>query len=187
MFYSLSLYSVQIQLDEVEVLTGEEGQEAIYVQRAKLFKYAETLLNKGTGILEWLERGVGDAKILKCPESGKLRFLMRQEKTMKVISNHVIDPRIVLTTNAGSTRSWVWVAYDFAEGDLEETTFAIRLKTDEIAQEFKTAYDAAIAEMAKLEAGEDAASSGEADEAAEALAGLSTGETKEEEAEEKAE
>jgi Ran-binding protein 1 len=46
---------------------------------------------------------------------------MRQDKTMKVICNHVLDPRIVLAPNAGCTdRSWVWTAFDFAEGVLEE-------------------------------------------------------------------
>lgn len=46
---------------------------------------------------------------------------MRQEKTMKVIVNHFLDPRIVLTPNAGNDKSWVWVAFDFAEGELLET------------------------------------------------------------------
>ncbi len=40
---------------------------------------------------------------------------------MKVIANHVLDPRIVIAPNAGaSDRSWVWTAYDFAEGELVE-------------------------------------------------------------------
>lgn len=46
---------------------------------------------------------------------------MRQEKTMKVIVNHFLDPRIVLVPNAGNDRSWVWVAFDFADGELVET------------------------------------------------------------------
>ena len=47
---------------------------------------------------------------------------MRQEKTMKVICNHVLDPRIVLMPNAGaSDRSWVWTAFDFSDNTLVET------------------------------------------------------------------
>jgi len=47
---------------------------------------------------------------------------MRQEKTMKVIANHIVDPRIELIPNAGaSDRSWVWTAYDFSDGELIET------------------------------------------------------------------
>jgi Ran-binding protein 1 len=83
---------------------------------------------------------------------------MRQEKTMKVIANHAIDPRIKLETNAGSDRSWVWSAFDFAEGELVETVFALRFADSDIANEFKTAFD-----------------SEGVDEAADALAGLATG------------
>ena len=46
---------------------------------------------------------------------------MRQEKTMKVIVNHFLDPRIVLVPNAGSDKSWVWVAFDFSDNELVET------------------------------------------------------------------
>ena len=47
---------------------------------------------------------------------------MRQEKTMKVIANHFLDPRIVIKPNAGaSDRSWVWTAFDFADNTLLET------------------------------------------------------------------
>lgn len=54
-------------------------------------------------------------------ETAHIRVLMRQEKTMKVIANHVLDPRIVIVPNAGAAdRSWVWTAFDFSEGELVE-------------------------------------------------------------------
>ena len=81
--------------------------QTLFEIRAKLFVFGETLLDKGTGNKTWRERGVGDVKILKHKEFGKIRLLMRQDKTMKVITNHVIDPRIKLEPNAGSDRSWV--------------------------------------------------------------------------------
>ena len=46
---------------------------------------------------------------------------MRQEKIMKVIINHFVDPRIVLLPNSGSDRSWVWNAFDFSDNELVET------------------------------------------------------------------
>jgi hypothetical protein len=48
---------------------------------------------------------------------------MRQEKTMKIIINHFLDPRIDLRANSGaSDRSWVWNAFDFSDGaELVET------------------------------------------------------------------
>ena len=45
---------------------------------------------------------------------------MRQEKTMKVIANHFLDPRIVLTPNVGTDKSWVWGAFDFSDNELVE-------------------------------------------------------------------
>lgn len=54
-------------------------------------------------------------------ETNSIRVLMRQEKTMKVIANHALDPRIVIVPNAGaSEKSWVWNAFDFADGELVE-------------------------------------------------------------------
>jgi Ran-binding protein 1 len=54
-------------------------------------------------------------------ESSHIRILMRQEKTMKIIANHVLDYRIQLLPNVGAAdRSWVWTAFDFAEGTLVE-------------------------------------------------------------------
>ncbi len=102
---------------------------------------------------------------------------MRQEKTMKVIANHAIDPRIKLEPNAGSDRSWVWSAFDFAEGELVETVFALRFGDTEIANRFKEEFEKGQKEMEGLLAGED--KPGEdggaaADEAAEALANLET-------------
>ena len=153
-----------------------------------MFVYGESLLNKGTGDKTWLERGVGEAKILRHREHGKIRLLMRQEKTMKIICNHVIDPRIVMTPNVGSDRSWVWSAFDFADNELKETVFALRFADSDIAAKFKEEFQKAQAAMAAMEGGEDGAPSAEADEATEALAALSTAgeETKEEGKEEEA-
>lgn len=127
------------------------------------------MLNKNTGTKTWNERGVGDIKFLKHKETNHIRVLMRQEKTMKIIVNHFLDPRITLTPNAGaSDKSWVWVAFDFANGvELVESTFAIRFKTPEQAQEFEKEFKAGQEEMTKLLAGADAAAEGSA-EAAEA-------------------
>lgn len=47
---------------------------------------------------------------------------------MKIIINHFLDPRIVLTPNVGNDKSWVWVAFDFSEGELVETV-SVRIRT----------------------------------------------------------
>ena len=163
---STATFEPIIQLDEVEVHSGTEEEETLCTYRAKLFLYGETLLDKGTGKKSWKERGIGDARILRHRHHQRLRFLMRQEKTMKVIANHALDPRIVLEANAGSDRSWVWSCYDFAEGELEEKMFALRFTNSEVAEEFKKKYQECQAEMARLLAGEDAPTGGDGEKAA---------------------
>lgn len=43
-------------------------------RRGKLFTYGETLLDKGTGVKSWKERGVGDIRFLKYALSIKCVF-----------------------------------------------------------------------------------------------------------------
>lgn len=174
---STATFEPVVKLEEVEVKSGEEDEEVVCAFRSKLFIFGETLLDVGTGKKSWRERGIGEAKILRHKEHSRIRFLMRQEKTMKVIANHAIDPRISLEPNAGSDRSWVWSCFDFAEGELKETVFALRFPDTEIANDFKGKYEEAQKEMDSLLKGED--KPGEdggaaADEAAEALSGLKT-------------
>ena len=161
-------------------------KEVIYTKRSKLFIFGETLLDKGTGQKNWRERGIGEVRLLRHREHNRLRLLMRQEKTMKVIANHAIDPRIKLEPNVGSDRSWVWSAFDFAEGELMEVVFALRFTDSEVANEFKEKFEECQKEMEKLLSGEDSpgADGGAAgEEASTLLAGLSTTDKEDKEAE----
>mmetsp|Transcript_12534 Transcript_12534/g.29068 ORF Transcript_12534/g.29068 Transcript_12534/m.29068 type:complete len:174 (+) Transcript_12534:386-907(+) len=154
-------------------------QEVVFSMRAKLFIFGETLLDVGTGNKTWKERGVGEVRILRHREHQRLRLLMRQEKTMKVIANHALDPRITLEPNVGSDRSWVWSAFDFAEGELTETVFAVRFADSDIANDFKSKFTECQKEMETLLAGEDklGKDGGAAgDEAADALKNLKASE-----------
>ncbi|CAH0490678.1 unnamed protein product [Peronospora farinosa] len=161
-----------IKLDEVEVTTGEEEEEVIFKQRAKVFCYRETLLDKGTGKKSWCERGVGDVRFLKHKEHQKVRMLMRQEKTHKILINHLVEARTELTPNMGSDRAWVFSCYDFAEGVVETQVFALRFGNSENAQKFKDVHDAAKLNNKKLENGDDAADTSAGDDAAKALEAL---------------
>ncbi|CAH0514834.1 unnamed protein product [Peronospora belbahrii] len=161
-----------VKLDEIEVTTGEEEEEVLFKQRAKVFCYRETLLDKGTGKKSWCERGVGDVRFLKHKEHQKIRMLMRQEKTHKILINHLVESRTELTPNMGSDRAWVFSCYDFAEGVVETQVFALRFGNSDNAQKFKEMHDTAKANNKKLEeagAGADAADTSAGDDAAKAL------------------
>jgi len=161
-----------VQLDEVEVFNGEENEEVLFKMRAKLFVFRETLLDKGTGNKTWCERGVGDVKLLKHKERGKVRMLMRQEKTHKIILNHMVESRTELTANMGSDRAWVFSCYDFSDGKVEPNVFAIRFANAENAGKFKDAHSDAKKINKAHEAGADAADTTAGDDAASALENL---------------
>ena len=67
-----------VNLPEVQVSTGEEEEEAIHKFRTKLYRWAKN---------EWKERGLGDLKFLQHKTTKKIRIIMRQDKTNKVVAN----------------------------------------------------------------------------------------------------
>merc|ERR1712194_120711 len=149
---------------------GEEDEDILYTMRSKLFVFGETLLDVGTGNKSWRERGIGEARLLRHKEHQRTRLLIRQEKTMKIIANFAVDPRITLEPNAGSDRSWVWSAFDYSENCLVETVFALRFADSDIANTFRDTFLECQKHMEKILSGEDSEEGKEAaDEAAEAI------------------
>eukprot|EP00742_Colponemidia_sp_Colp-10_P000501 GILJ01000547.1.p1 GENE.GILJ01000547.1~~GILJ01000547.1.p1 ORF type:complete len:249 (-),score=61.69 GILJ01000547.1:62-760(-) len=131
-------WAPQVSLPEVAVTTGEENEEVVYKDRSKLFRWDAT--EKA-----WKERGTGDIRLLKNRETKKVRVLMRQEKTLKIVANHVVSDvgkMCVLEPNAGSDRSWMWMASDFADGVAKTEQFAARFSNSEQANKFKTNFNA---------------------------------------------
>uniref|UniRef100_A0A5F9CEP0 RanBD1 domain-containing protein n=1 Tax=Oryctolagus cuniculus TaxID=9986 RepID=A0A5F9CEP0_RABIT len=116
--------------DKIEVKTGEEDEEEFFCNRAKLFRFDGESK-------EWKERGIGNVKILRHKTSGKIRLLMRREQVLKICANHYISPDMKLTPNAGSDKSFVWHALDYADESPKPEQLAIRFKTPEEAALFK--------------------------------------------------
>ena len=74
----------------VTVQTGEEQDEVLFSQRAKLYVFhAETS--------EWKERALGEAKILRCTD-GRARILVRRETVSCPIEIHVVDSEVLLSS-----------------------------------------------------------------------------------------
>ncbi|NXA53308.1 RBP2 ligase, partial [Nothocercus julius] len=122
--------------DKIEVKTGEEDEEEFFCNRAKLFRFdADTK--------EWKERGIGNVKILRHKVSGKFRLLMRRDQVLKICANHYINTDMKLTLNAGSDRSFVWHALDYADEMPKPEQLAIRFKTPEEAMTFKNKFEEA--------------------------------------------
>lgn len=122
--------------DKVDVKTGEEDEEIVYSHRAKLFRF-------DSNTKEWKERGLGDIKLLRHNKTKKLRLIMRRDQILKLCLNHALTPDIEVSVRDDKT--WTWSAADYSEGEIEYSQFACRFKTPEIAQEFKTSIDNALA------------------------------------------
>ncbi|XP_037095260.1 E3 SUMO-protein ligase RanBP2 isoform X3 [Syngnathus acus] len=122
--------------DKVDVKTGEEDEEELFCNRAKLYRFdAETK--------EWKERGIGNVKILKHITTAKVRLLMRREQVLKICANHYITTDMKLKPNAGSDKSWVWNAIDYADEKPKSEQLAIRFKTIDEASLFKSKFEEA--------------------------------------------
>ena len=134
------------------------------------------MLDKGTGNKQWIERGIGIVKFLQHNENQRIRILMRQEKTMKIIINHLLVPGLVLCPHETNDRATIWNARDFSEGELIETTFCLRFGSTELLDAFKAEFKRCQEIMQRIIDGEDAPSAdggAAVDEAAAALEGLS--------------
>uniref|UniRef100_A0A7M4FAY8 RAN binding protein 2 n=1 Tax=Crocodylus porosus TaxID=8502 RepID=A0A7M4FAY8_CROPO len=120
--------------EKVELVTGEEDEKVLYSQRIKLFRF-------DAEVSQWKERGVGNLKILKNEDNGKLRILMRREQVLKVCANHWITTTMNLKPLSGSDKAWMWLASDFSDGDAKVEHLAAKFKTPEQAEEFKQKFE----------------------------------------------
>jgi len=159
-----------VRLEEVAVTTGEEDEDSLLDMKAKLYRFDKD----GN---QWKERGTGTVKLLKHKENGKVRLVMRQAKTLKICANHLVISTTKMQEHAGSDKSCVWHAADFADGELKDEMFAIRFGTVENCKKFKDLVDEIAESLAKNEGGE----SEEGSSAAGLLEKLSVSESKPEE------
>ena len=124
----------------VETKTGEEEEEILFSHRAKLFRFVSETK-------EWKERGIGDFKILKHKESGKVRFLMRREQVLKVCCNHFLSTSMEFKPLSSSDKAWQWSAPDFSEGEVVNELLAVKFKTAELANDWKKVVDDCLTKL----------------------------------------
>ncbi|KAI1133824.1 hypothetical protein F5Y05DRAFT_400924 [Hypoxylon sp. FL0543] len=123
--------------EKVKTVTHEESEEEIFNMRCKMFKFTQDADGKG----EWKERGTGPLRLLKHKENGKIRLVMRRDKTLKVCANHYITPDMTIAPMSTSDRAWLWnVGADVSEGEPEAITVSVRVANAENAQLFKEAW-----------------------------------------------
>ena len=120
-------------LAKVEIKTGEEDEDLIFKSRGKLFRFRDG---------EWKERGTGDLKLLRHKKDKKIRFILRQDKTLKIVANFIISekPLCELKPHQGSEKMFRFMAYDCSEEPVMEK-FVIKLGNAEKAKVFKKNFE----------------------------------------------
>ncbi|KAK1283296.1 hypothetical protein QJS10_CPB21g01310 [Acorus calamus] len=164
-----------VRLEEVAVTTGEEDEEVLYDQKAKLYRFDKD----GS---QWKERGAGTVKLLKHKSTGKVRLVMRQAKTLKICANHLgldlvlrkileVIATLSVHEHAGNDKSCVWHATDFSDGELKDEMFCMRFGSVENCKSFMETIEKITASLGKNEEQENK----EVDAAAEVLGNLNVG------------
>lgn len=120
--------------EKVNVVTGEEGLEVVFDDRAKLLRY-------DSYTKEWKERGIGQMKILYHPKDGYYQLLMRRELVLKICCNQRLSADLELKPLSSSEKAMSWIGRDFSEGESKKELFAIRFKTVEQLHVFKDKFN----------------------------------------------
>jgi len=120
-------------LAKVEIKTGEEDEDLIFKSRGKLYRFRDG---------EWKERGTGDLKLLRHKKDKKIRFILRQDKTLKIVANFIISekPLCELKPHQGSEKMFMFMAYDCSEEPVMEK-FVIKLGNADKAKVFKKHFE----------------------------------------------
>jgi len=120
-------------LAKVEIKTGEEDEDLIFKSRGKLYRFRDG---------EWKERGTGDLKLLRHKKDKKIRFILRQDKTLKIVANFIISekPLCELKPHQGSEKMFMFMAYDCSEEPVMEK-FVLKLGNADKAKVFKKNFE----------------------------------------------
>ncbi|XVE79828.1 hypothetical protein DITRI_Ditri14bG0087800 [Diplodiscus trichospermus] len=143
-----------VKLEEVAVSTGEENEDPILDLKSKLYRFDK----EGN---QWKERGAGTVKLLKHKETGKVRLVMRQSKTLKICANHLVLPTMAVQEHAGNDKSCLWHASDFADGELKDELFCIRFASVENCKTFMEVFQKVAESQKPKEEDKDASAAAE--------------------------
>ncbi|XP_025423662.1 E3 SUMO-protein ligase RanBP2-like isoform X3 [Sipha flava] len=108
--------------EKVDVVTGEEGLEVVFEDRAKLHRF-------DPNTKEWKEKGIGQMKILHNQNDGYYQLLMRRELIHKICCNQRLTADLELKPVSSSDKAMSWIGQDFSDGESKKELFAIRFKS----------------------------------------------------------
>ena len=126
--------STTCTLPKAEIKTGEEDEDMIFKGRGKLYRFRDG---------EWKERGTGDMKLLRHKTDKKIRFILRQDKTLKIVANFIVSdkPLCELKPHQGSDKMFMFLAYDCSDEQPSIEKFVIKLGNAEKAKNFQKHFE----------------------------------------------
>jgi len=148
----------QLKINQKRDENVDKDEEIINKQACTLYRFAYITVkttDATTGAQEektqgeWKQRGKGDIRFLKHKITQKIRLIMRQSSTYKLILNHYVEPTCQLKPNEGNANAWSWWGID--NSDTEESKSLFIGKFTDPAK-FKKEYDDARTHMEKLPA-----------------------------------
>ena len=121
-------------LPVAEIKTGEEDEDLIFKGRARLYRFRDG---------EWKERGTGDMKLLRHKTEKKIRYILRQDKTLKIVANFIIaeKPLCELKPHQGSDKMFMFMAYDCSDETPSIENFVLKLGNADKAKTFKQHFE----------------------------------------------
>ena len=121
-------------LPKAEIKTGEEDEDLIFKGRGRLYRFRDG---------EWKERGTGDMKLLRHKKDKKIRFILRQDKTLKIVANFIIaeKPLCELKPHQGSDKMFMFLAYDCSDEQPQMEKFVLKLGNADKAKNFQKHFE----------------------------------------------
>ena len=127
--------------DIYQVKTGQESEEQLFCERAKLFRF-------DPNVKQWKERGIGNMTVTKGGKSGRVRLIMRRDQVLKICCNHVLLPDTQLSPMGGAGNAWMWFTpCDFSDEEPKAEQLAVRFKKVEQAESFHLLISKCIQEI----------------------------------------
>ena len=111
----------------------EDAEEVVCSQHSLLLRFRDG---------EWKERGRSGGKLLVHRKTGKVRFVLRQEETMNIVSNFDVSDVLSHTEHVPNAdlNAWCWQAIDCSEGEPKAVQMALISVSTVLAMKFKNEF-----------------------------------------------
>ncbi|XP_065887555.1 ranBP2-like and GRIP domain-containing protein 3 isoform X1 [Dysidea avara] len=121
-----------VKLSDVVVSSGEENEVELFSNRARLYRFDETLN-------QWKERGVGNIKILRHKNTGRVRVLMRRDQVLKVCCNHMLVKGMRLVPRDEKSFTWLTLG-DLSDLEARAEIFTVKFQHANTATAFQDIF-----------------------------------------------